>query len=109
VPTPTGEVTVEGRIAPPPARLYEFEHGGGGRIRQNLDLDAFARETGLALAPFSVLQQGTAADSLRRDWPVPAVDVHTHWGYAFQWFALCALIIGLYVWFQLVRPRRRRS
>jgi surfeit locus 1 family protein len=106
VPTPSGEVTVEGRVAPPPARLYEFEHAGSGRIRQNLDLDAFARETGLALAPLSVLQQGDAADGLRRDWPLPAVDVHTHWGYAFQWFALCALIIGLYVWFQLLRPRR---
>jgi surfeit locus 1 family protein len=39
---------------------------------------------------------------------MPAVlDVSKHQGYAFQWFALCALISGLYVWFQLIRPRRR--
>jgi surfeit locus 1 family protein len=24
-----------------------------------------------------------------------------------QWFALSALITGLYVWFQIIRPRRR--
>jgi surfeit locus 1 family protein len=108
VPTPDGPVSFEGRIAPPPARLYEFEHGGSGRIRQNLALDAYARETGLALAPVSVLQLDDAADGLRRDWPVPAFDVHTHRGYAFQWFALSVLIISLYVWFQLIVPRRRR-
>jgi surfeit locus 1 family protein len=107
VPTPAGDVSVDGRIAPTPARLYEFEHGGDGRIRQNLDLDAFARETGLPLAPVSVLQLDDAGDGLRREWPVPAFDVHTHRGYAFQWFALCALTIALYVWFQLIVPRRR--
>jgi surfeit locus 1 family protein len=32
--------------------------------------------------------------------------VQKHYGYAFQWFALSALIIGLYAWFQLPRPRR---
>ncbi|MEO5695997.1 MAG: SURF1 family protein, partial [Burkholderiaceae bacterium] len=32
-----------------------------------------------------------------------------HYGYAFQWFALSALMTGLYVWFRLVRPRLRRG
>ena len=44
----------------------------------------------------------------RCQWPEPAADVQKHYGYAFQWFALCALILGLYVWFQLIRPRRAR-
>ncbi|MBC8056770.1 MAG: SURF1 family protein, partial [Rhizobiales bacterium] len=62
------------------------------------------------LAPLSVLQAdspSTAGDGLLRDWPHPAVDVQKHYGYAFQWFALGALMAGLYVWFQLVRPRLR--
>ena len=46
-------------------------------------------------------------DGLLRQWPRPALDVHKHYGYAFQWFALCALMTGLYVWFQLVLPRRQ--
>jgi surfeit locus 1 family protein len=106
-----GELELVGRIAPPPARLYEFDPSARGRIRQNLDLESFARETGLALRPLSILQLDSPAfegDGLRREWALPAVDVHKHYGYAFQWFALAALITGLYVWFQLVQPRRRR-
>ena len=112
VPTAGGDVEVQGHIAPPPARLYEFAAGDTGLIRQNLDLDAFKVESGLRLLPLSVQQTdspGTAGDGLLREWPRPAVDVQKHYGYAFQWFALCALMAGLYVWFQLVRPRLRRA
>lgn len=110
-PPPRGIVEVDGRIAPPPSRLLEFDHGASGPIRQNLDLGAFAQETGLRLVPLSVLQADTAgapSDGLLRQWPAPAVDVHRHEGYAFQWFALATLMTGLYVWFQLLRPRFRR-
>jgi surfeit locus 1 family protein len=106
--TPEGDVTVAGRLAPPPAKLFEFESGDRGLIRQNLDLDAFARETGLRLVPTSVQQAGPSspADGLQRDWPVPGSGVATHYGYAFQWFGLSALVLILYVWFQLIQPRR---
>jgi surfeit locus 1 family protein len=111
VTTPAGTVELQGLVAPPPARLYEFDAGASGLIRQNLDLGAFARETGLALLPMSVWQSdspATAGDGLQREWARAAVDVHKHQGYAFQWFALAALMTGLYVWFQLVRPRLRQ-
>jgi surfeit locus 1 family protein len=110
--TPPGNVSVEGRIAPPPARLYEFGESAPGAIRQNLDLDAFSRETGLRLRPLSVQQAdspATAGDGLLRQWAQPAVGVQKHYGYAFQWGALGALMTGLYVWFQLIRPRLRRA
>ena len=103
-----GIAQVDGHMAPPPARLYEFAAVDSGAIRQNLDIEAFSRETGVPLRPFSVLQadaSGSAGDGLLRQWPRPAMDVHKHYGYAFQWFALSALTAGLYVWFQLVRPR----
>ncbi len=106
-PPPAGEVRIEGRIAPPPSRLFEFDGADTGRIRQNIDVNAFARETGLRLAPLSVLQAGSA-DKLLRDWPAPATGVAKHHGYAFQWFALSALVVMLYVWFQLIQPRPKR-
>jgi surfeit locus 1 family protein len=107
-PAPSGEVLIEGRIAPPPSRLFEFEGTDTGRIRQNVKLDAFSRETGLRLVPLSVLQSGPA-DTLLRDWPAPASGVAKHHGYAFQWFALSALVVMLYAWFQLIQPHRQRS
>ncbi len=107
--TPAGPVEIVGRIAPPPSKLFEFGGAAPGPIRQNLDLDAYARETGLRLRPLSVQQLDAggvrSSDGLLREWPRPALDVQKHYGYAFQWFAMSALITGLYVWFQLLRPR----
>jgi surfeit locus 1 family protein len=109
VDTPAGTVRIEGRIAPGLARLYEFESAASGTIRQNLDVAAYARETGLHLRPLVVLQLDAAADGLQRQWTPAVLDVSKHHGYALQWFSLSALITGLYVWFQLIRPRRRRT
>ncbi|MDR3371167.1 SURF1 family protein [Rhodoferax sp.] len=111
VPTPKGTVDIVGRIVPPPSKLYELGAEQPGRIRQNLDLVKFRAETGLPLlTAVSVQQIGTASDGLLRDWPRLATGVEKHYGYAFQWFALSALITILYVWFQVVKrfifPRR---
>lgn len=111
VTTPAGDVEVVGRLAASPSRLFELGHGQGGTIRQNLDPAAFAVESGLKLLPLTVVQTDAAGadDGLLRHWPAPDLGLHKHYGYAFQWFALCALILILYVWFQLVRPRLRKS
>lgn len=107
LPTPEGELQLAGRIAPPPSQLLALADEERGPIRQNLDLAAFARETGLRLRPLSVQQTAPAPDDgLLRQWPAPVVDSAKNQGYAFQWFALCALVVGLTVWFQFIRPRR---
>ncbi len=126
--TPSGLVDVTVRIAPPPAHLLELGKeapapgatsaaagstgsagsSGSSPIRQNLDLEAFRSETGLPLrTDVSLLQTGPASEGLQRDWPVPALGIEKHYGYAFQWFGLAALVVILYVWFQLIAPYRR--
>ncbi len=109
---PGGLVQVMGRVAPALGRLYEFDAAPTGLIRQNLDIAGFARETALPLRPVAVVQEDgdkPPQDGLQRQWPLPSADLQKHHGYAFQWFALSALTITLYVWFQLIRPRRRRA
>ena len=110
VPSPPGVLEIEGRVAAAPSRLYQFGGVETGLIRQNLDLAAFSAELGRSLLPVSVQQTGPASDGLLREWPLVSVGVETHYGYAFQWFALSALVAALYVWFQIVRrfitPRR---
>ena len=101
--TPAGVVEIEGRIAPPPAKLYEFGGPETGLIRQNLDMARFRAELGLPLLDVSVQQTGVASEGLLREWPQVSTGVEKHYGYAFQWFALSALIAILYVWFQIVR------
>jgi surfeit locus 1 family protein len=113
VPAPTGEIELAGRVAPPPSRLFDFGQPGEGAVRQNLDLAEFQLEIGHRLRPLSVQQLAPSPDAppdgLQRNWPQPAVNVNMHLGYAFQWFGFCALVTGLYVWFQLLRPRLHRA
>lgn len=110
--TPSDRVDVEGTVEAAPARLFEFSAGASGPIRQNIDPVSFARETGLALLPLAIVERATPAnaqDGLERHWPAPATNVQMHYGYAFQWFAIGSVIAFLYVWFRILRPRRRRS
>lgn len=107
VETPSGVIEVRGRLAPPPAKLYEFDGAGSGPIRQNLDLLQFRAESGLALLDVAVQQTGAPSEGLQRDWPEIAGSASKNYGYAFQWWALCALIAILYVWFQFIVPRRK--
>ncbi|MBU2285637.1 MAG: SURF1 family protein [Gammaproteobacteria bacterium] len=117
VETPAGLVELEARIAPPPGHLLELGKEpaqaetpeGSSRIRQNLDLGAFREATGLPLRTDVSLQEvGAASQGLQRDWPAPALGVERHYGYAFQWFGLTALVVLLYVWFQIIAPIRRK-
>jgi surfeit locus 1 family protein len=109
VATPAGNVTVRGRIAPPPSKLYAFQGPEVGAIRQNLDLGEFGAQTRLPLRKdMSVQETGGSSDGLVRDWPEAGSGVEKHYGYAFQWFALATLISILYAWFQFVVPRRSR-
>jgi surfeit locus 1 family protein len=106
VETPPGVIELRGRMAPPPAKLYEFDGAAAGPIRQNLDLAQFRTETGLALLDLAVQQTGAASEGLLREWPEVASGAGKNYGYAFQWWALSALIAILYAWFQFIAPRR---
>ena len=64
-------------------------------------------ETGLDLLGAVAIQTGPASEGLQRQWDAPDLGLDKHHGYAFQWFGLCALLVGLYVWFQGLAPRRR--
>lgn len=109
VPTPEGPVELQGRLAPAPGKLFQMGDAGAGPIRQNVDIQALAQEFALPLMPVSVLQTEGPADGLQRHWPRVTVDVQKHYGYAFQWFGMCALAGVLYLWFQLISPRRKSS
>ena len=104
--TPVGVVEVQGRLTASPSRLYELGAPPPALIRQNVTVESFAAEIRRPMLALTVLQLGAPSEGLLRDWPATDLGLQKHYGYAFQWFALCALILGLYVWFQLVKPRR---
>lgn len=117
VPTPSGVVQIEGRIALPPSKLYAFKGADNGLIRQNIDVPEFGQQIQRDFLSVSLLQTDViippgmtptaASDGLLRRWQQPHTGVEKHYGYMAQWWALSALIAILYVWFQIVRPRKK--
>lgn len=114
VQTPAGVVTVQGHLAGEPAQLYALGDGahampapGAPQIYQNLRLADWAQRAGLPLWPVTVVQSGPPSEGVLREWPQPLSGVDKHYGYAFQWFAMAAVLLALLLWFQLWVPLRR--
>lgn len=105
--TPGGTVEVTGRIIAHAPEIFALSERANGPIRQNLELDAYAAETGLSLAPLLVQQLGDAADGLERQWAPPTLDVERNYGYAVQWFGMSLVVAFLLIWFQGIKPRLR--
>jgi len=96
VPTPPGELRVEGlALEHLPRSLPLMERGL--RVRQNLSVPAYAEETGLRLQPRVIEQHSSAPDGLARDWPPHEAGAEKSEAYAFQWYSLAALaaVLGL--------------
>mgnify|MGYP000556566343 CR=1 FL=1 len=105
--TPAGTVSVEGRMAPPPSKLFELGKPEASVIRQNLDLEQFREQTRLPLLPVMLVQTGAASEGLLRQWPAVNLGVEKHYGYALQWFGIAAALALLYLWYQILKPRTR--
>jgi surfeit locus 1 family protein len=126
VTTPESEVVVVGRMAAAPSAIYALGKESAqetsldnskptatsSRIRQNIDmqgLESSLKAVNLRLLPKVLLQTDAASEGLLRDWPQPDSGVAKHYGYAFQWFGLCATVLVLYVWLVWLAPRRRAA
>lgn len=97
--TPTGEVRIEGIALERVARVLELGKPPAGKLRQNLDIDKFAQETGLELERRVIEQHSAAPDGLARDWQPREAGAEKHAAYAFQWYALAALAVILAIVF----------
>jgi cytochrome oxidase assembly protein ShyY1 len=95
VPVPSGEIRLEGLALPRFPRAFDFGRRSGGSVRQNLSVEDFVAETGLAVKSFVLEQQTDTGDGLVRDWPRPDTGVEMHESYALQWYSLAALSIVL--------------
>lgn len=120
-----GPITVEGRIVLPPKRVYEIKpEAVQGRVWQNLDLPAMGRQMGLMLQPAVVRlttaldddvtrlpdvlaggdpgSQGSASGGSTTPTQSAGMTAAKHRGYAFQWFSLAALTVGLFLFFTFI-------
>lgn len=100
VKTPAGPVTVSGLAVVPSQRFLELsDRTTEGSVWQNLTLERYRKAMPIAIQPFVIRQDRGSAldDGLAREWEAPDYGVDKHYGYAFQWFALAALILVFYL------------
>lgn len=105
-PSPAGEARVDGLGLARLPHALDVGAPGSGPVRQNLDLDAFAAQTGLRLVPLVIEQYSAAPDGLLREWPRPDVGIEMHESYSLQWYSLAALaaVLGVVFAFRRVQP-----
>lgn len=132
IPTPDARVHLQGELALRVPRLFELWTSqanaatslpeGWKGVRQptegvidpvllprlqNLDLELYAKRTGLKFLPTVLMQQsGDNNEGLKRVWPEPSVDSDKNVGYAMQWFGFAGIVM---VAFLVVGWRRLRS
>jgi surfeit locus 1 family protein len=92
--TPAGQIRVEGLALSRLDRVMAIGQPSG-KIRQSLEIAAYAKETGLQLEPRVIEQHSDTGDGLARDWAPHDAGIEKHEGYALQWYSLAALAIVL--------------
>ena len=97
VATPPGETQVVGLALARIPHALEPASIIRGKVRQNLDIEGYAKETGLALQPVVIEQHSPAPDGLARDWTRPDAGIEKHQSYSLQWYSLAALAIVLLI------------
>ncbi|HWA38486.1 MAG TPA: SURF1 family protein [Burkholderiales bacterium] len=88
--TPGGIVAVEGVVQERLPRVL-VRKGGAGKVRQTVEIPAFAAETGLRLQPRFLEQHSALDDGLLREWMPADAGIEKHESYALQWYSLAAL------------------
>ena len=107
--SPAGTLEVRGRSRVPGKAFLLGEAGYRGedwpRVVQSIELDKMEAALEMELLPFVVEHSPTDPYGFDREWRAyGGLSPGRHRGYAFQWFALAATLLGIYV---IVNFRRR--
>ena len=96
--TPPEEVLIAGLATVPSKRYLELsKQVAEGKVWQNLTLERYRAAMPLALQPVVIQQESGIDDGLKREWSAPDLGIDKHYGYAFQWFAMAAAIVIIYL------------
>ncbi|MFK8067185.1 MAG: SURF1 family protein [Gammaproteobacteria bacterium] len=107
----TGLVTISGAAKKTPFSgielsddLIENLENGLSRVQQ-IDLQNVESTTGQTFLPYIVRLDKQSPQGYLRDWVLPGFGAEKHYGYAFQWFAMTAALIIIYLVVNIKRVR----
>jgi surfeit locus 1 family protein len=93
--TPPGRLRIEGVVLSHLPRTLKLDGPAKGPVRQSVELEEFAAESGLTLQAFFIQQHSDSGDGLARDWPPPDAGIEKHQAYSIQWYSLATLAVVL--------------
>lgn len=99
---PNGTVTLEGIIKGVPSTGITLEETAVESIQNNIraqsiNIGKLSNLLNEKLAPFIVRLEKESPFGLTRQWALPGSDEAMHLGYAFQWFALAATLLVIFI------------
>lgn len=111
--TPTGTLHLSGVATLPPRRFFSLAASGNNPdwrsgtlpVWQTLDLDAYARLSGLQLHGVVVELDPAAPAGFDRVWRRPDERIERHYSYALQWYGFALSALGIWLFFLLRRLR----
>ena len=101
--TPAGEVSVAGVERERLPHVLALGAPSAGKVRQNLDIDDYAAQTGLKLEHRILEQHSPLDDGLLRDWPRDDSGAEKSEAYSLQWYSLAALALVMTIVLSLRR------
>jgi surfeit locus 1 family protein len=111
MPLPAADTEIQGRVGHLPRvgiRSRDAVAGTSGwpKLATYPELSDLSRALGRDLLPFVLLLDPHDGDELIRQWQPPGRGPAMHYGYAFQWFAMSAAVLGILIW-QFLKRRSR--
>jgi surfeit locus 1 family protein len=96
--TPTQALRIVGLATVPSKRYLELSTNvAAGNVWQNLTIERFRAAVPISIQPVVIQQENEVDDGLNRDWAAPDLGMDRNYGYAFQWFAMSAAILVIYL------------
>lgn len=101
--TPQSKVRIMGEIKLPPVTGWLLAENTDERLSdsvirlQTINIDSIERSYNLDLRAFVLRLKAGSDAGLMLDWPEPGSGVEKHHGYAFQWFAMAAALLIIYL------------
>ena len=98
VSTPAQTVRVVGLATVPSKRYLELStEVTEGNVWENLTIERYRAAMPIAIQPVVVQQESNLDDGLKREWSAPDLGIDKHYAYAFQWYAMAAAILVIYL------------
>ncbi len=114
MPLPATDTEIRGRVGHLPRVGIRSNDAvartpGWPKLATYPELSDLSRALSRDLLPFILLLDPHDGDTLVREWHPKGRGPAMHYGYAFQWFAMAAAVLGILIWQLLKRRSRGRA